>query len=124
MRFKLGNSYTCFLCAPGSNCEGTALVFAAKNMAFCICLIDLIGLAVVQHMTIDSFTGLYNACKSVMKGNHGCEMKGFIVNLFALRAFRTIKFPETIAWLLSTEVAIVSNFTLNNLWTFRNEKID
>jgi dolichol-phosphate mannosyltransferase len=48
---------------------------------------------------------------------------GFIVNFIALRAFRTAKFPETISWILSTELAIVSNFTWNNLWTFRNEKI-
>jgi hypothetical protein len=31
-------------------------------------------------MTIDSFTGLCNACKSIMKGNHGCKRKGFIVD--------------------------------------------
>jgi hypothetical protein len=31
-------------------------------------------------MTIDSFTGLYDACKSIIKGNHSCERKGFIVD--------------------------------------------
>jgi hypothetical protein len=31
-------------------------------------------------MTIDSFTGLYNACKSIIEGNYNCERKGFIVD--------------------------------------------
>ena len=30
---------------------------------------------------------------------------------------------ELLAWLLSTELAIISNFTLNNLWTFKEDKI-
>jgi hypothetical protein len=38
-----------------------------------------IGLAIIKYITINSFTGLYNACKSVMKGNHGCEIKGFTI---------------------------------------------
>jgi len=28
-----------------------------------------------------------------------------------------------LAWLLSTEVAIISNFTLNNIWTFKSDQI-
>jgi dolichol-phosphate mannosyltransferase len=49
---------------------------------------------------------------------------GFIVNFVALRLFRKIIGVEIIAWILSTELAIMSNFTLNNLWTFRSEKIE
>ena len=48
---------------------------------------------------------------------------GFVVNFIALRAFRKIIGVETLAWILSTELAIISNFTFNNIWTFRNEKI-
>lgn len=48
---------------------------------------------------------------------------GFVVNFIALRIFRKTIHIETIAWILSTELAIISNFTLNNLWTFKNEKI-
>ncbi len=49
---------------------------------------------------------------------------GFIVNFIALRAFRAGGLPEIVSWALSTELAITSNFTLNNLWTFRSEKIN
>lgn len=48
---------------------------------------------------------------------------GFVINFISLRLFRKIIGIEVIAWILSTELAIISNFTLNNLWTFRNEKI-
>lgn len=49
---------------------------------------------------------------------------GFIVNFIALRFFRKAIGIEVIAWVLSTELAIISNFTLNNIWTFRSEKIE
>ncbi len=49
---------------------------------------------------------------------------GFIVNFIALRVFRKLLSVETLAWIFSTELAIISNFTLNNLWTFKNEKIE
>lgn len=48
---------------------------------------------------------------------------GFVVNFLALRFFRGYGFTETISWATSTELAIVNNYILNNLWTFRNEKI-
>ena len=46
---------------------------------------------------------------------------GYFVNasFLALLANR----GELLAWLISTELAIISNFTINNLWTFRSEKI-
>src|SRR5258708_18645262 len=49
---------------------------------------------------------------------------GFVINFIALRIFRKVIGIEIIAWILSTELAIMSNFTLNNIWTFRNEKIE
>jgi dolichol-phosphate mannosyltransferase len=48
---------------------------------------------------------------------------GFIVNFLFLRVFRSVGLPEPVAWLLSTELAIMSNFTLNNIWTFSSTKI-
>ena len=48
---------------------------------------------------------------------------GFIVNFLFLRLFRSMGFSETLAWLFSTEMAIISNYTLNNIWTFGKEKI-
>jgi hypothetical protein len=39
-------------------CKGTALVFAEKDVAFSIYLIDSVGLAFIEYMTINSFVGL------------------------------------------------------------------
>ena len=48
---------------------------------------------------------------------------GYLVNAFFLFLFAKIGFPEWAAWAASTELAIISNFTFNNLWTFKTEKI-
>lgn len=49
---------------------------------------------------------------------------GFVINAGALAFFSNLRFPEAASWALSTELAIISNFTLNNIWTFRAEKIE
>ncbi len=46
---------------------------------------------------------------------------GYLVNAGFLQLFTPR--GEMFAWLVSTELAIVSNFTLNNLWTFKSKKI-
>lgn len=48
---------------------------------------------------------------------------GFIINFILLRVFRNLGFPEVLAWLLSTEAAIINNYVFNNLWTFSEKKI-
>ena len=48
---------------------------------------------------------------------------GYLVNAFFLWFFAGRAFPEWACWLASTELAIINNFTLNNIWTFRAEKI-
>ena len=48
---------------------------------------------------------------------------GFIVNFLFLRLFRGMGFTEMLSWLFSTEMAIISNYTLNNVWTFKESKI-
>ena len=48
---------------------------------------------------------------------------GFIVNFIFLRVFRGMGFSETLSWLFSTELAIINNYTLNNIWTFKEAKI-
>jgi len=47
---------------------------------------------------------------------------GYLVNASALWLFARAGFPEWASWLLSTELAIISNFTWNNLWTFKEEQ--
>lgn len=49
---------------------------------------------------------------------------GYLVNASTLYLFADVlNFSETASWLFSTELAIISNFTWNNLWTFSDEKI-
>ena len=48
---------------------------------------------------------------------------GYLVNAIFLAIFSKIWSIEWLSWLLSTELAIISNFTLNNLWTFKKQSI-
>lgn len=48
---------------------------------------------------------------------------GYVVNALLLQLTANLSFPEWLAWGASTEAAIISNFTLNNIWTFKSEKI-
>ena len=48
---------------------------------------------------------------------------GFVVNFVFLRIFRALNVGENLAWLFSTECAIINNYVLNNIWTFKKEKI-
>ena len=48
---------------------------------------------------------------------------GYLVNAIGLAVVFNLTQTEWLAWLVSTELAIISNFTWNNLWTFKAEKI-
>ncbi|OGM15506.1 hypothetical protein A2V56_01625 [Candidatus Woesebacteria bacterium RBG_19FT_COMBO_42_9] len=48
---------------------------------------------------------------------------GFMVNFIGIRVFRGMGLAETLAWLFATELAIINNYTLNNIWTFKEAKI-
>jgi dolichol-phosphate mannosyltransferase len=48
---------------------------------------------------------------------------GYLVNAIFLNVFSKAWSIEWLSWLLSTELAIISNFTLNNLWTFKKDQI-
>jgi len=48
---------------------------------------------------------------------------GFVVNFVFLRLFRSLGLPEVLAWLFSTELAIINNYIFNNIWTFSEKKI-
>ncbi|KKP39495.1 hypothetical protein A2130_02420 [Candidatus Woesebacteria bacterium GWC2_33_12] len=48
---------------------------------------------------------------------------GYLINAFFLNLFSKSGFPEWASWGLSTELAIINNFTWNNLWTFKTDEI-
>src|SRR3989344_401189 len=48
---------------------------------------------------------------------------GYLVNAFGLALFGRMLLPEWTIWASATELAIISNFILNNIWTFKAERI-
>lgn len=48
---------------------------------------------------------------------------GYLVNALGLWFFAKAGFPEWAIWATATELAIISNFIFNNIWTFKKEKI-
>jgi dolichol-phosphate mannosyltransferase len=46
---------------------------------------------------------------------------GYLVSAISLWILGKGSLPEWLIWLLATEVSIISNFTWNNLWTFRDD---
>jgi len=48
---------------------------------------------------------------------------GYLFNAFGLIIFARLTSVEWLIWFLATEIAIISNFTLNNLWTFKSQQI-
>ncbi len=48
---------------------------------------------------------------------------GYLINATTLNFFSRIGLFEWASWTFSTELAIISNFTLNNLWTFKSGQI-
>ncbi len=75
----------------------------------------------VESLKTAIILGIKDKQKLIKFGTVG--FAGFVVNFFFLRLFRSLGFAETLAWLFSTEIAIMNNYVFNNLWTFREQKI-
>jgi len=48
---------------------------------------------------------------------------GFVVNFAFLRIFRSLGLSELLVWAFATELAIINNYVLNNIWTFKDNGI-
>ncbi|MFC1649213.1 glycosyltransferase [Patescibacteria group bacterium] len=48
---------------------------------------------------------------------------GYLVNAIGLVIFAKYFTLEPLIWIFATELAIISNFILNNIWTFKEDKI-
>lgn len=48
---------------------------------------------------------------------------GFVINFIFLRVFRYLGLSELFVWLFATEIAIISNYIFNNIWTFKDSEI-
>jgi len=75
----------------------------------------------ISTLKVATICGIRDKARFIKFGTVG--FIGFLVNYFFLRTFRNLNAGEILSWLLSTEIAILSNFTLNNIWTFKTEKI-
>lgn len=65
--------------------------------------------------------GIKDKMKIIKFGTVG--FLGFMVNFVFLRVFRSFGWGETLVWLFATELAIINNYLLNNLWTFKEDEI-
>jgi dolichol-phosphate mannosyltransferase len=65
--------------------------------------------------------GIKDKIKIIKFGTVG--FLGFVVNFVFLRVFRSFGWNETLVWLFATELAIINNYLLNNLWTFKENEI-
>jgi dolichol-phosphate mannosyltransferase len=48
---------------------------------------------------------------------------GYVVNALGLYFFAKLGWTEWLIWAVATELAIINNFVLNNIWTFKADKI-
>jgi len=49
---------------------------------------------------------------------------GYVINATTLHLFASVWYwPEWLSWAVSTEFSIISNYTFNNLWTFKKNQI-
>jgi dolichol-phosphate mannosyltransferase len=48
---------------------------------------------------------------------------GYLINAITLKILTAAGSPNLVAWSLPVELSIISNFILNNAWTFKSEKI-
>ena len=75
----------------------------------------------VSTLKVATILGIKDKARFIKFGTVG--FIGYVVNAVGLAVFAKLGFPEWGIWAAATEVAIVSNFILNNLWTFKSEKI-
>lgn len=75
----------------------------------------------VATFTVAIILGIKDKQRLIKFGTVG--FLGFVINYIFLRVFRGMGLNETLVWLFSTELAIISNFTFNNIWTFKESQI-
>lgn len=70
---------------------------------------------------------LKSAIKTIFRGQFGkfavVGIIGFIINTLGLEVFVHLGFHPSLASSLGAELAIISNFILNNMWTFRDKRV-
>jgi len=76
----------------------------------------------VSTFKVAIILGIKDKQKIIKFGTVG--FAGYVVNATALYLFTKLNWPGWAAWGLSTELAILNNFTWNNIWTFKDQQIN
>lgn len=75
----------------------------------------------VQTLKVAIILGIKDKQRFIKFGTVG--FIGYLINAFTLKILTGLGSPSIIAWSIPVELSIISNFTLNNIWTFKTEKI-
>jgi dolichol-phosphate mannosyltransferase len=75
----------------------------------------------IATFTVATILGIKDKQRFIKFGTVG--FIGYLINAFTLKILTGLGSPSIIAWSLPVELSIISNFTLNNIWTFKTEKI-
>jgi len=75
----------------------------------------------VSTFKVAVILGIKDKARFIKFGTVG--FTGYLVNALMLKLLTVLEAPGFIAWSVPIELSIISNFTLNNLWTFKTEKI-
>jgi dolichol-phosphate mannosyltransferase len=75
----------------------------------------------IQTLKVAIILGIKDKQRFIKFGTVG--FIGYLINAITLRILTGLNSPSLIAWSVPVELSIISNFTLNNVWTFKSERI-
>jgi dolichol-phosphate mannosyltransferase len=75
----------------------------------------------VATFTLATILGIKDKQRFIKFGTVG--FIGYLVNAIVLKVLTRLGSPSVIAWSVPVELSIMSNFILNNIWTFKKEEI-
>jgi len=71
--------------------------------------------------TVATILGIKDKQRFIKFGTVG--FIGYLINAISLKILTNVGAPNYVAWSIPVELSIISNFILNNIWTFKSEQI-
>lgn len=75
----------------------------------------------VTSLKVAIILGIKDKIRFIKFGTVG--FVGYLINAITLKVLTSAGSPAAVAWALPVELSIISNFTLNNIWTFKEKKV-
>lgn len=75
----------------------------------------------VTSLKVAIILGVKDKIRFVKFGTVG--FVGYLINALTLKLLTSVGSPAAVAWAVPVELSIISNFTLNNIWTFKEKKV-